>query len=36
VDEVEPAIEQIHSLREAISQDAACMTPIARERVIDA
>jgi hypothetical protein len=33
VDEVEDGIEQIHSLREALSQDAACVMPIARERL---
>ncbi len=36
VDEVEDAIEQIHNLREAISQDAACIMPIARERAVSA
>jgi cyanophycin synthetase len=36
VDEVESAIEQIYSLREAMSRDAACLTPIARERTVSA
>jgi cyanophycin synthetase len=36
VDEVEDAIEQIHSLRKAIEQDAACDKPITRERVVGA
>lgn len=36
VDEVESAIAQIHTLREAMSQDAACLTPIARERAVSA
>jgi hypothetical protein len=33
---VEDAIAQIHRLREAMSQDAACLTPIASERVVSA
>jgi cyanophycin synthetase len=36
VDEVEAAIEQIHHLRAAMTQDAACITPIAREREVGA
>jgi cyanophycin synthetase len=36
VDEVEDGIEQIHSLRKAIGQDAVCKTPIARERAVSA
>jgi cyanophycin synthetase len=36
VDEVEAAIELIHGLSEAMPQDAACLTPIAREGVIPA
>jgi cyanophycin synthetase len=36
VDEVEAAIEQIHGLRAAMSRDAACLTPIARERAVSA
>jgi cyanophycin synthetase len=36
VDEVEAAIEQVQSLRQAIAHDAACLTPIARERVVSA
>jgi cyanophycin synthetase len=36
VDEVESAIDQIHRLRAALTQDAACLTPIARERAVSA
>jgi cyanophycin synthetase len=36
VDEVEAAIEQVHHLRQTIAQDAACLTPIAGERVVTA
>jgi len=36
VDEVEAAIAQIHRLREAMTQDTACLTPIARERAANA
>ncbi|MFL5801592.1 MAG: cyanophycin synthetase [Roseiflexaceae bacterium] len=36
VDEVEDGIEQVHCLREAIAQDAACMAPLARERAVSA
>jgi cyanophycin synthetase len=34
VDEVESAIEQIQRLRAAMTQDAACIAPIARERAV--
>jgi cyanophycin synthetase len=36
VDEVEAAIAQIQRLRAAMTQDAACMTPITRERAVSA
>jgi cyanophycin synthetase len=36
VDEVEAAIAQIHHLSEVMSRDSACLTPITRERAVNA